>query len=173
MTQEVKSKTSVSIDERPAIVEKKTRIGDWEGDLIIGKDHKGALVTLVDRCSKKTKICKVATKTAKEVSRAIIKALKNEVVCTITVDNGKEFAYHEFITKWTGGQVYFAHAYCSQERGLNENTNGLIRQYFSKKTDFRQITKKEVKSVERLLNNRPRKALDFLTPKEVYNQKLR
>ena len=139
-------KSRWSIDKRPKIVDKKSPIGDWEGDLMIGKYHKGALVTLVDRCSKKSKII-IEFKTAQCVFSACIQALKNEVVHTITLDNGKEFSYHEKISEYIGYKVYLAHPYSSYERGLNENTNGLIRQYSPKKTDFRQITYKYIKEL--------------------------
>ena len=162
----------VSIDKRPKIVDKKSRIGDLEGDLMIGGNHKGALVTLVDRCSKKTRIVKIESKRSEAVFHAISKVLKSEIVHTITLDNGKEFSCHEKISKYTGCKVYFAHPYSSYERGLNENTNGLIRQYFPKKTDFRKITQKDVKRVEVLLNNRPRKSLGFLSPNEFHRQKM-
>ena len=115
---------------------------------MIGGNHKGALVTLVDRCSKKTRIVKIESKRSEAVFQAISKVLKSEIVHTITLDNGKEFSCHEKISKYTGCKVYFAHPYSSYERGLNENTNGLIRQYFPKKTDFRKITQKDVKRVE-------------------------
>ena len=162
----------VSIDKRPKIVDKKLRIGDIEGDLMIGGNHKGALVTLVDRCSKKTRIVKIESKRSEAVFHAISKALKGEIVHTITLDNGKEFSCHEKISEYTGCKVYFAHPYSSYERGLNENTNGLIRQYFPKKTDFRKITQKDVKRVEVLLNHRPRKSLGFLSPNEFHRQKM-
>ncbi len=165
-------KNRVSIDKRPKIVDKKLRIGDWEGDLMIGRHHKGALVTLVDRCSKKTRIVKIASKRSEAVFHAISKALKGEVVHTMTLDNGKEFSCHEKISEYTGCKVYFAHPYSSYQRGLNENTNGLIRQYFPKKTDFREIASKDVKKVESLLNHRPRKSLGFLTPNEFHRQKM-
>ncbi len=165
-------KNRVSIDKRPKIVDKKSRIGDWEGDLMIGRHHKGALVTLVDRCSKKTRIVKIESKSSEAVFHAISKALKGEVVHTMTLDNGKEFSCHEKISEYTGCKVYFAHPYSSYERGLNENTNGLIRQYFPKKTDFKEVTSKDVKKVESLLNHRPRKSLGFLTPNEFHRQKM-
>ena len=165
-------KNRVSIDKRPKIVDKKSRIGDLEGDLMIGGNHKGALVTLVDRCSKKTRIVKIESKRSEAVFHAISKALKGEIVHTITLDNGKEFSCHEKISENTGCKVYFAHPYSSYERGLNKNTNGLIRQYFPKRTDFRKITQKDVKRVEVFLNNRPRKSLGFLSPNEFHRQKM-
>jgi IS30 family transposase len=162
-------KNKVSIEERPQIVEDKTRKGDWEGDLIIGKNHKRALVTLADRKTKKVKIAIVDSKHAGPVSQAIIELLAGETKFTVTLDNGKEFAGHETIKDQTGAAVYFAHPYSSWERGLNENTNGLIRQYFPKGSCFEHITDEDVRRVENILNNRPRKTLGFLTPNEVYS----
>jgi IS30 family transposase len=118
-----------SIGERPPIVDKKIRIGDWEADTVIGKGHKGVLMTLADRVSIKTLIAHIASKHAEVDTNAIIKLLKSEkaYLHTITFDNGKEFAYHAKLKKALGADNYFAHPYCSWERGLNENHNGLIR----------------------------------------------
>ena len=159
-----------SIEERPAIVETKERIGDWEADTIIGKAHKGAIVSLTER---KTKICliyKVERKTADLVSKAMSKLLLplKDIVYTITSDNGKEFALHEETAETLETDFYFAHPYASYERGLNENTNGLIRQYFPKDRDFRTITDEELIMAMKKLNNRLRKTLGFLTPNEVF-----
>jgi IS30 family transposase len=163
-------KNKVSIDDRPAVVDKKTRKGDWEGDLVIGKNHKQALVTLVDRKTKFVKIVKVKSKNADEVGEAICKALKGYKAHTITFDNGKEFSRHEKISTRLKTKIYFAHPYSSYERGLNENTNGLIRQYFPKKSDFTQLSNEDVAFVELTLNNRPRKTLDYCTPHEIYHR---
>ena len=159
-----------SIEERPAIVETKERIGDWEADTIIGKAHKGAIVSLTER---KTKICliyKVERKTADLVSKAMSKLLLplKDIVYTITSDNGKEFALHEETAETLETDFYFAHPYASYERGLNENTNSLIRQYFPKDRDFRTITDEELIMATKKLNNRPRKTLGYLTPNEVF-----
>jgi len=162
-------KDRVSIDKRPQIVEDKSRKGDWEGDLVIGKNHKRALVTLVDRKTKKTKMAIVDSKQAIIVSTKIIKLLKNETKHTVTLDNGKEFAKHKQIKAKTGAMIYFAHPYSSWERGLNENTNGLIRQYFPKGSSFENITDADVLRVENILNNRPRKSLGYCTPNEIYD----
>jgi IS30 family transposase len=161
----------VSIDKRPEIVETRRRIGDWEADTIIGRNHKGAMVTLVERKSKYTLIRKINRKTSLLLNNAVSELTKNikERFVTMTVDNGSEFAGHEKITSKLGVDVYFAHPYHSWERGLNENTNGLIRQYFPKKTDFREVSDKEVLLVQHRLNNRPRKTLGYLTPNEVFN----
>jgi transposase, IS30 family len=140
----------ISIDDRPMIVSEKTRLGDWEIDTVIGKNHQGALVTLVDRVSKLTLIKKVPS------------------TITITADNGKEFAGHEKIKAALNANVYFAHPYSSWERGLNENTNGLIRQYFTKGSSFENITDKDVDEVMEKLNHRPRKTLNYKTPHAVF-----
>jgi len=162
----------IDIDKRPAIVEKKSRIGDWEIDTIIGKNHFGALVSMVDRASKYTKLVLVKNKKSQVVTNAIQKALMpiSDSVHTLTADNGKEFAMHEKIASNLDAKVYFAKPYCSWERGLNEHTNGLVRQYFPKKTRFDTISEEEVQIVEDLLNSRPRKILKFLTPLEAFNR---
>lgn len=166
-------KDRVSIDKRPKIVEKKSRIGDWEGDLIIGQNHKGAIVTLVDRKSKKTKMAKITSKTASIVGKAVRKLLREERVHTITFDNGREFSAHKEMAMGLGAKIYFAHPYSSWERGLNENTNGLIRQYFPKGSSFSDISEAQVSAVEDALNNRPRKTLNYNTPNEIYTKKRR
>jgi len=160
----------ISIDDRPAIVTEKTRVGDWEIDTVIGKNHQGALVTIVDRVSKFTLIKIVASKHAEVVTEATISLLKPymDKTFTITADNGKEFAGHEKMTEALGADVYFAHPYCSWERGLNENTNGLIRQYFTKGSSFENITDADVAVVMNKLNHRPRETLNFKTPHAVF-----
>jgi len=160
----------LSIDERPDIVEKRSRIGDWEADTIIGKNHRQAIVSLVERKSKLTLIRKVERKTAANVSRAMIALLRphRNKVCTLTSDNGREFAGHEEIAEKLQANFYFAHPYSSWERGTNENTNGLIRQYFPKNRDFTTITRQEIDMVMERLNNRPRKRLGYLTPNQVF-----
>lgn len=162
-------KNRVSIDDRPKVVEDKSRIGDWEIDTVIGKGHSGALVTIVERVTKLTVSSRVNSKSAADVTRATIALLKpyEDVVHTITADNGKEFAYHEEISKALSVDVYFAHPYSSWERGLNENTNGLLRQYFPKNTDFKKVEQIEVRRAVRRLNSRPRKDLDFKTPAQL------
>ena len=163
-------KNRVSIDERPAIVDRRSRLGDWEGDTIIGADRRGALISLVERKSGFTLIGKLARKTASETRDAATDLLKplKDLVHTITFDNGKEFAAHQEIAQSLKAKVYFAHPYSSWERGSNENTNGLIRQYFPKKHDFTAITDDEVEAVMHRLNHRPRKKLGFKTPYEVF-----
>jgi len=161
----------VFIDDRPKIVDEKTRLGDWEIDTIIGKNHKGVLLTIVDRKSKFTLIRKCKDKTASTIAACLCKALKpyKDRLHTLTSDNGKEFADHEKVASQLKVGFYFSHPYHSWERGLNENTNGLIRQYFPKGTDLRNITEKEVMEVEFKLNSRPRKTLGYHTPNEVLN----
>jgi len=160
----------VSIDERPEIVDSRSRIGDWELDTIIGKNHKQAIVSLTERKSRFALIQKVKRKTAQCVTNAIINLLApfSDQVHTLTSDNGKEFADHKTIADKLGAKFYFAHPYASWERGLNENTNGLIRQYFPKKRDFKTITQKEINRVMDKLNNRPRKCLGIKTPNQVF-----
>ncbi len=166
----------ISIDERPEMVEQKTRLGDWEIDTVIGQNHQGTLVTIVDRVSKFTLIKKVDSKHADVVTEATITLLKPylDKTLTITADNGKEFAGHETMAIELKANVYFAHPYCSWERGLNENTNGLIRQYFTKGSSFENISSEQVNLVMDKLNHQPRKTLDYKTPHDVFfSDKLR
>lgn len=162
----------VDIKERPIIVETKIRLGDWELDTIIGANHQGAIVSMVDRATKLTKLVKVSHKTAQEVKDALIKKLGpiREFVYTLTADNGKEFAYHQSVSEALQADFFFATPYHSWERGLNEHTNGLVRQYFPKSLSFDNITEEDIERVETLLNNRPRKILDFETPLEAFNR---
>jgi IS30 family transposase len=160
--------TQISIDERPAVVAEKSRIGDIEVDTIIGKGHHQAIVTIVDRKSKLLRMKKVTRKTSTLVRQAICSELKGLTVHTLTSDNGCEFAEHRKIAKSLGADFYFCHPYSSWERGLNENTNGLIRQFFPKQMKFDTITVEQIKHVEDKLNNRPRKSLGYQTPNEVY-----
>lgn len=160
----------ISIDKRPAIVDSRQRLGDWELDTIIGKGHKQAIVSLTERKSKLTLIAKVTHKTAVLVGQAIVRLLEPLQTCvhTLTSDNGKEFAQHESIADALNADFYFAHPYASWERGLNENTNGLIRQYFPKSYDFTKITDNAIQQVMDKLNNRPRKTLGFKTPNQIF-----
>ncbi len=160
----------VSIDERPAVVERRGRYGDWEADTIIGKGQKQAIISLTERKARPTLLAKVQTREAKTVGQAVRQLLTPvaDRVHTITADNGKEFAEHETIAKALEANFYFAHPYASWERGLNENTNGLVRQYFPKQCHFDRITDEEIQTVIDKLNNRPRKCLGFKTPNEVF-----
>ncbi len=165
-------KNRISIDERPKIVDEKSRFGDFEIDTIIGKNHKGAILTINDRWSSFVWIRKLKGKNAKELAMetsSILKEIK-DLIHTITGDNGKEFAMHEMISKELNIDFYFAHPYHSWERGANENTNGLIRQYVPKGTDFQNITQKYLNYVQNKLNNRPRKRLKFLSPIEFLSK---
>jgi transposase, IS30 family len=159
-----------SIDKRPQIVVRKGRFGDWEADTIIGARHKGGILSAVERKSKLTRLRKLATKGAAEMKDNTIALLAPLAakVHTITVDNGKEFCEHELIAAGLQARIYFAHPYASWERGLNENTNGLVRQYFPKKYAFASITSEDLQEVEDRLNNRPRKTLGYRTPNEVF-----
>ena len=159
-----------SIENRPAIVNERKRIGDFERDLVIGKNHKKGLLTIVDRVSKLTLMSLVNNKTSCEVGNATISLLRplKAFTCTLTNDCGKEFSDHERVAKELGVPIYFCHPYSSYERGTNENTNGLIRQYFPKDYNFNSISEKKVTEVLEKLNNRPRKCLNFATPYEVF-----
>jgi len=163
-------KGRISIDDRPAIVETKKRVGDWEIDLIIGKNHHQAIVTIVDRCSKFTLMKKVQSKKAEDVTKATIELMQpiKSHTHTITSDNGKEFSYHKEISQALETGFYFAHPYRSCERGLNEHTNGLIREWFPKNKLFEEIKSSQIIEVQNSLNNRPRKILDYQTPAEVF-----
>ena len=154
---------------RPKIVCRKSRIGDWEADTIIGKAHQGVIVSLVDRKTKLTKLMKVHDKKSYSVTRAIISSLQSLPIKhqTITFDNGKEFSFHQLIAKKIGVKTYFATPYHSWERGLNEHTNGLVRQYLPKSTNLHLVDQQTIKRIEKDLNNRPRKVLGFRSPNEV------
>ena len=162
-------KNRVSIDERPAVVDKKTRVGDWGIDLVIGANHSGALLTIVERKLSFTVSKQVNDKSAKTVTAATIELLTpyKESVLTITADNGKEFAYHEEVSEALKCGYYFADPYGSWQRGLNENTNGLLRQSWPKGTDLKQVTQQEVDNVLLKLNNRPRKKLKYEMPAKL------
>ena len=157
------------IDTRPQVVEERTRCGDYEMDTVIGLPSGETLVTMVERRSRHTLVLKAADKSAMAVTTAIVTAMLpyRGNIHTLTYDNGKEFAKHALIDEILGSTGYFARPYHSWERGLNENTNGLIRQYFPKQTDFATITEKQVEEVKNKLNNRPRKCLGWRTPNEV------
>ena len=160
----------VDILERPEIVEKKSRIGDWEGDTIIGARHQGVIVSYVDRHSKFTLLKKIDCKEAALVVAARVEKMSGlpHQVETITFDNGKEFAQHGNIAMALNTLCYFATPYHAWERGLNEHTNGLVRQYLPKSTDLSNVTDELLERIEELLNHRPRKALGYKTPFEVF-----
>lgn len=162
------------LNERPGYVEDRKHVGHWEGDTVIGANHKQAIVTMVERKSGYAVIAKVANKTADLVSAAIVRRLKpfGTKVKTLTFDNGKEFCGHAKIDEALGSTSYFARPFASWERGSNENFNGLLRQYVPKKRAMESITDEEIKMIENRLNNRPRKRLGFRTPAEVFHQSL-
>ena len=163
-------KNCVRIDQRPKIVDKRSRIADWEGDTVIGCGHQGVLVTLVERKSRYTLAAPLPRRTSALVGQAMVDLLRpHKARCkTITLDNGKEFADHEFIAKGLQAKVYFAHPYCSWERGLNENHNGLLRQYFPKDMSLAGVQQSQVDAAVYALNHRPRKCLGWRTPHEVF-----
>jgi IS30 family transposase len=167
-------KNRIGIEKRPPEVELKERFGDLEADTIVGKNHKGALVTINDRSSGMLKMKRTKTREATEVSAAMNELLEDWMpyIRTITSDNGKEFALHKRVSKTSQIDFYFANPYSSWERGANENLNGLVRQYFPKKTDFSTITDKQVADVVKKINNRPRKRFNFETPLEMMEKLL-
>lgn len=164
----------IDISKRPKVVDNKERIGDLEIDLVIGKDHKGALLTINDRATGLLFMGKIDSKESKAVTDKTIELLEEwkPLLHTITSDNGKEFANHREISEKLDIDYYFAKPYHSWERGANENLNGLVRQYFPKKTNFEAITQEQINKVVNKLNNRPRKRFDYKTPNEVFAQKL-
>jgi len=159
-----------AMTERPAIVAEKKRLGDWECDTVIGADRKSVLITIVDRATLFTLSEKVPRKTARNVSKAMIRMLRphKDNVHTLTFDNGTEFMEHQRVGKALEADTYFAAPYASWERGINENTNGLLRQFFPKKTSFADITPKDIRETVALLNDRPRKTRGYRTPSELF-----
>ena len=160
----------IDIDKRPTIVDAKSRIGDLEVDTIIGKKHRGAIVTINDRATGVLKMKRVKSKEAKEVSEAIIEPMEEwkPLIHTMTPDNGKEFAMHQQIAPTLDLDFYFAKPYHSWQRGANENLNGLIRQYLPKQTDFHQVTDLQISQIENRPNNRPIKRFQFKSPNQVF-----
>ena len=157
------------IDTRPAEVETRASVGHWEGDLISGAQETGNLVTLVERNTRFTLIGRTDSKEAEEVTRAIcalFAPLPRASLQSLTLDNGKEFARHEELARTTDLDVFFAKPYHSWERGTNENTNGLIRRLHPKKSSFSGIGKAEIKRIDTFVNDRPRKCLGWMTPRE-------
>jgi len=173
---ERKLEDMLSIEERPAEIADRIIPGHWEGDLLIGKNRQSALGSLVERTTRTTILVPLRNRTAEEVRKAFAKEAKKLPIhlrLSMTYDQGREMAEHKLFTKDTNMQVYFAHPASPWERGTNENTNGLIRQFFPKGTDFSKISRREVKRVQHLLNGRPRKVLNWATPYETINQLLR
>lgn len=158
------------IDERPAVVEERSRFGDFEGDTVVGNKHKGVLLTFADR---KTRLCVIRphkNRRAPLIASSSIKALKPYDVHTVTYDNGKEFARHNEVAEALNIDVYFAKPYASWQRGTNENMNGLIRQYLPKSVRLDDVTIEQTQFIEERLNNRPRKVLGYQTPLEVLSR---
>lgn len=173
-TQRQRILNRVSIEERPAIVETNTELGHWEADTVIGKGHAGVLLTLVERCTKFVLIVKLKSKNALALAKEAVKALSRSKlpVKTITFDNGLEFVCHEYIARQLKAVTYFAHPYHSWERGLNENTNGLIRQYIPKSCPISIVRPIDVSWIEDQLNQRPRKTLGYLSPAEFAQKQI-
>lgn len=166
----------VSIEQRPEHIQLREETGHWEGDLMIGKNQKSAIGTIVERKSRYTIIIKLNSRKSDEVAKMFSKKLNqlHQIFKkSMTYDNGIEMAKHEKITQKTGMKIYFAHPYSSWERGTNENTNGLIRRYLPKGTDFNKIDEKQLEIIQEKLNNRPRKIIGFKTPKEMMNSELK
>ena len=160
----------VGIEQRPVVVERRQRIGDWEGDTVLGHRRQSALLTLVERKTLYTVIARLTGKRADLLAVAAIQRMKplQAKVRTITFDNGLEFAHHATIARQLKANIYFAHPYASWERGSNENTNGLIRQYFPKGTDFNKVSDEALNRVMERLNNRPRKSRGCKSPNELF-----
>jgi len=163
----------LSIEERPKEVEDRIIPGHWEGDLVIGKNNRSALGTLVERTTRTVILIPIKNREAETVAKAFakeVKKLPQQMKLSMTYDQGREMAQHKLFTKITGIKVYFAHPRSPWERGTNENTNGLIRQYFPKGTDFQKVSRYEVKRAQHQLNGRPRKTLNYQTPYDTFNQ---
>jgi IS30 family transposase len=160
-----------SIEERPKVIEERKRLGDWEIDTVFGTKHAPVLLTLTERKSRFSLLGKLPEYTAQATTTETVRLLgplPSEKVHSLTSDHGKEFANHEQIAQALGIVYYFAHPYAAWERGTNENTNGLLRQYFPKKQDFQKVTDQAIQQAMFKLNFRPRKCLDFKTPFEVF-----
>lgn len=173
---ERKLEDMTSIEERPKEVADRTVPGHWEGDLIIGKNRRSALGTLVERTSRTTILVPLKNRQAVTVRKAFAKEVKKlpmQMRLSMTYDQGREMAEHKLFTKQTSVKVYFAHPASPWERGTNENTNGLIRQFFPKGTDFTKVPRYQIKKVQHLLNGRPRKTLHWKNPQEAFDQLLK
>jgi IS30 family transposase len=166
----------LSIEERPTEIADRIVPGHWEGDLLVGKNRQSYLGSLVERTTRTTILVPLTNKSAEEVRKAFAKEAKKlpeQMRRSMTYDQGTEMAEHKLFTKETQMQGYFAHPASPWERGTNENTNDIIRQFFPKGTDFSKISRREVKHVQHLLNGRPRKVLGYATPYEVFHSLLR
>lgn len=166
----------VQIHDRPAEVEGREIAGHWEGDLLVGRGRKSALGTLVERKTRYVLLCKLSGAKAEEAWRKFARrfnALPEPLRKSLTYDRGMEMSLHRKFTARTKAKVYFCDPQSPWQRGTNENTNGLLRQFFPKGTDFRKFTSRDLRKVEELMNGRPRKVLGFLTPHEVFTSHLR
>lgn len=162
----------VRIQDRPAIVDKRQRRGDWEGDTVVGSKRSGCVVTLVDRKTGYLLAGKTIDRTAERVGSKMIQLfspLDQSCRHTLTLDNGKEFSQHNRVTEKLQLPIYFARPYCSFERGTNENTNGLLRQFIPKKTDLREVSHQQLSRYADMMNDRPRKRLGYKTPRELFD----
>lgn len=167
-------KDCASIAGRPKSVDAKRHYGDWEGDTVVSPGRRSGIVTLVERKSQYLRVRKTKSLKSVDTMRTACRSLQDlpkELLRTLTLDNGKEFAEHQRLTDRLGLEVYFARPYASWQRGLNENTNGLLRQFFPKGTDFARMGRRQVARAEQLLNERPRKTLGYKTPTEVFAKK--
>jgi transposase, IS30 family len=172
----IRIKNQVSIEQRPEHVQLREEVGHWEGDLMIGVGQKSAIATNVERKTRYTFIMKIENRKSKTVTKAFantLNTLPTYVRKSMTYDNGMEMANHQWLAKATGIDIYFAHPYSSCERGTNENTNGLIRRFFPKGTDFNTITTHELQQAQDKLNNRPRKVLGYKTPNQIMQQEIK
>ena len=175
LTRQEKGYDWANIETRPKHIEKRKIPGHWEGDLVMGTRMQSALGTLVERKTRFTLLVPVNSTLSKEVTKAFAIAmlkLPDHLRCSLTYDQGKEMARHHWLRKVAKIDVYFAHTRSPWERGTNENTNGLLRQFFPKSTDFRKVSKKQIRRAQDLLNGRPRKILNYETPSEVFNKML-
>lgn len=168
-------KGRVCIDKRPAVVDKRKRIGDFEVDLMMGKNHQSALLVMTDRATIKTHLKKVKGKNSKQIANKITSTLRQHqpYLKTITFDNDQAFALHYKIAKSLLAKTFFTHPYTSQDKGTVENRIGVIRRFYPKKTDFNLITHHDIKRVENKINNRPVRKFNYLTPNQLFNRKLK
>lgn len=165
----------VHVDRRPKIVDERRRYGDWEGDTVVGSRGQGGMLTYVDRKSGYLVAGKINNRRSETVvrrSKALFESVPERLRHTVTFDNGKEFSEHERLARQLDVKIYFADPYCSWQRGTNENTNGLLRQFFPKGTDFREVSYHQVNQAIDLINDRPRKRLGYRTPREVLGNRL-
>jgi IS30 family transposase len=171
-----KIKEGIRIDDRPMIVDDRLEVGHWEGDLLIGAKQSSCIGSIVERKTRYAILVKLDNKKAKTVRKAFVKKLNKQPLLfkkTMTYDNGTEMAEHKLLTEQTGIKIYFAHPYSSWERGTNENTNGLVRRFYPKKTDFNKVSEVDLGKLQDQLNNRPRKVLGYYTSKEMYHYEIR